>query len=99
MLGLAQVFLSLSVKSDFKSSDLVGLQMLAGVTCIAAGLLSGEEQLRWLQVALALVGKFGATARWELGTDSSSKFFPFSSISVIFLYTAEMFPTEIRFSL
>ena len=72
--------------------------MLAGVTCIAAGLLSGEEQLRWLQVALALVGKFGATARWELGTDSSSKFFPFSSISVIFLYTAEMFPTEIRFS-
>ena len=38
-------------------------QMLAGVTCIAAGLLSGEEQLRWLQVTLALVGKFGATAR------------------------------------
>ena len=37
--------------------------MLAGVTCIAAGLLSGEEQLRWLQVTLALVGKFGATAR------------------------------------
>ena len=38
-------------------------QMLAGVTCVAAGLLSGEEQLRWLQVTLALVGKFGATAR------------------------------------
>merc|ERR1712037_431073 len=38
------------------------------------------EQLRWLQVALALVGKFGATARF----------------AVVFVYTAEMFPTEIR---
>lgn len=39
------------------------LQLLAGVTCIAAGLLSEVDSLRWLQVALALLGKFGATAR------------------------------------
>ena len=73
--------------------------MLAGVTCIAAGLLSEEEHLRWLQVTLALLGKFGATARWEPLFPLFFKVFPVSSISVIFLYTAEMFPTEIRFSL
>eukprot|EP00092_Neocalanus_flemingeri_P029516 GFUD01032052.1.p1 GENE.GFUD01032052.1~~GFUD01032052.1.p1 ORF type:complete len:317 (-),score=69.35 GFUD01032052.1:68-1018(-) len=56
-------------------------QILAGVTCIGAGLITSES-LRWLQITLALVGKFGATA----------------SFAVVFVYTAEMFPTEIRSS-
>jgi len=49
------------------------------VTCIGAGLVT-YESLRWLQITLALIGKFGATA----------------SFAVVFVYTAEMFPTEIR---
>merc|ERR1711936_37718 len=57
----------------------MGSQILAGVTCIGAGLIT-RDSLRWLQVTLALVGKFGATA----------------SFAVVFVYTAEMFPTEIR---
>jgi len=56
-------------------------QILAGVTCIGAGLIT-RDSLRWLQISLALVGKFGATA----------------SFAVVFVYTAEMFPTEIRSS-
>jgi len=56
-------------------------QILAGVTCIGAGLIT-SQRLRWLQISLALVGKFGATA----------------SFAVVFVYTAEMFPTEIRSS-
>jgi len=54
-------------------------QILAGVTCIGAGLVTAQS-LRWLQITLALVGKFGATA----------------GFAVVFVYTAEMFPTEIR---
>merc|ERR1712106_480753 len=56
-------------------------QILAGVTCIGAGLVTAQSlRLRWLQITLALVGKFGATA----------------GFAVVFVYTAEMFPTEIR---
>jgi len=54
-------------------------QLLAGVTCIAAGLITSND-LRWLQVVLSLVGKFGAAA----------------SFAIVFVYTAELFPTEIR---
>lgn len=52
-------------------------QILAGVTCITAGLVS---DITWLQVVLALAGKFGAAA----------------AFTIVFVYTAEMFPTEIR---
>jgi len=54
-------------------------QLLAGVTCIAAGFVTSPG-LRWLQITLSLIGKFGATA----------------SFAIVFVYTAEMFPTEIR---
>jgi len=54
-------------------------QLLAGITCIIAGLITSEN-LRWLQITFALIGKFGASA----------------SFAIVFVYTAEMFPTEIR---
>jgi len=59
---------------------LAGCQILSGMSCVVAGFLS---QYTWLQVAtvvLSLVGKFGATG----------------SFNIVFVYTAEMFPTEIR---
>ena len=42
------------------------IQALAGLTCICAGLLEGQEDPwldGWVQIGLALLGKFGATAR------------------------------------
>jgi len=52
-------------------------QLLAGTTCIAAGLLSKYPTV---QVVFALIGKFGATG----------------SFAIVFVYTAELFPTDIR---
>merc|ERR1711874_767258 len=43
-------------------------------------IMAGLVHIRGLQVTLALLGKFGAT----------------SSFAIVFVYTAEMFPTEIR---
>lgn len=51
-------------------------QILAGVACILGGL----APIRWMQVTLAIIGKFGASA----------------SFFVVFVYTSELFPTEIR---
>jgi len=55
---------------------LAGCQILSGLACVVAGFLGSG----WLQVALSLIGKFGATG----------------SFNIVFVYTAEMFPTEIR---
>eukprot|EP00090_Calanus_glacialis_P039501 TRINITY_DN68771_c0_g1_i1.p1 TRINITY_DN68771_c0_g1~~TRINITY_DN68771_c0_g1_i1.p1 ORF type:complete len:611 (-),score=103.55 TRINITY_DN68771_c0_g1_i1:27-1859(-) len=57
-------------------------QIFSGVACIFCGLLQGTEDpsLQFLQVTLSLVGKFGASA----------------SFFVVYLYTAELFPTSIR---
>lgn len=56
-------------------------QLLSGISCIAAGLLYlGPESLSGLQVFLSLIGKFGASA----------------SFCIVYVYTAELFPTVIR---
>merc|ERR1719334_1604982 len=57
-------------------------QIFSGVACIFCGLLQGntDSSLQILQVVLSLVGKFGASA----------------SFFVVYLYTAELFPTSIR---
>ena len=80
-------------------------QILAGVSCMAAGCSGSlpwlqvgtpETNITWLllfllnkiliidslQIALSLIGKFGTTA----------------CFAIVFVYTAEMFPTEIRSS-
>ena len=55
---------------------------MSGVACIICGLLQGatDPGLQGLQVFLSLIGKFGASA----------------SFSIVYVYTAEMFPTVIR---
>jgi len=58
---------------------LVFSQILAGVSCIAAGLMT-EYYAGWLPTVLSIIGKFGATC----------------SFTIIFIYTSEMYPTEIR---
>ena len=56
-------------------------QLLSGISCIAAGLLYlAPESLSGLQVFLSLVGKFGSCA----------------SYTIVYIYTAELFPTVIR---
>merc|ERR1712223_725684 len=55
-------------------------QLISGISCIGAGLLSGNEELKILQVFLSLIGKFGASA----------------CFAIVYVYTAELFPTVIR---
>ena len=57
-------------------------QVVSGVACIFCGLLQGSTDpgLQGLQVFLSLIGKFGASA----------------SFSIVYVYTAELFPTVIR---
>jgi len=57
-------------------------QIVSGVACIFCGLLQGQTDpdLKNLQVFLSLLGKFGASA----------------SFSIVYLYTAELFPTTVR---
>jgi len=56
-----------------------GCQVLAGSACLFAALVNGSE-LDFLQVPLALVGKFGSSG----------------SMAIMFVYTAELFPTSVR---
>merc|ERR550539_1577935 len=57
-------------------------QGVSGVACIICGLLQGttDPGLKGLQIFLSLIGKFGASA----------------SFAIVYVYTAEMFPTVIR---
>ena len=55
-------------------------QLVSGIACIGAGLLAGQEEFIGLQVFLSLVGKFGASA----------------CFAIVYVYTAELFPTVIR---
>ena len=55
-------------------------QLVSGIACIGAGLLAGQEEYIILQVFLSLVGKFGASA----------------CFAIVYVYTAELFPTVIR---
>jgi len=57
-------------------------QILSGVACIICGLLQGVDDpgLQILQILMSLVGKFGASA----------------CFAIVYVYTAEMFPTVIR---
>ena len=56
------------------------LQVVSGLSCIAAGLLYGIKSLEILQIILSLIGKFGASA----------------CFAIVYVYTAELFPTVIR---
>ena len=55
-------------------------QLVSGISCIAAGLMNGVEALKHLQIVLSLIGKFGASA----------------CFAIVYVYTAELFPTVIR---
>jgi len=55
-------------------------QILAGATCILAATLPFPAHLDYLRTGLVLLGKFGASA----------------SFAVVFVFTAELFPTPVR---
>ena len=59
--------------------------MLSGIACIICGLLQGykDPYVVALQIFLSLIGKFGASA----------------CFAIVYVYTAEMFPTVIRLEL
>ena len=55
-------------------------QIASGIACIIAGILTSYPSFMVLQVILSLIGKFGASA----------------SFAIVYVYTAELFPTTIR---
>ena len=55
-------------------------QLVSGIACIAAGLMDGVKLLKVLQIILSLIGKFGTSA----------------CMAIVYVYTAELFPTVIR---
>merc|ERR1719239_2084990 len=57
-------------------------QVVSGLACVVCGLLQGVQDpgLQALQLVLSLVGKFGASI----------------SFFIVYLYTAELFPTTVR---
>ncbi len=59
---------------------LVFLQVLPGLCCIGAGLMHGVDHLRIPQLFLSLIGKFGSAGCFNL----------------VYIYTAELFPTGAR---
>jgi len=63
-----------------RRSILAFCQIISGVSCLILGLLSVHKELAGLQILLSLMGKFGAT----------------SSFSIVYVYTAELFPTPVR---
>jgi len=73
-------FACLFALDRFGRKPVLGIsQIIAGVTCIAAGFCTAES-VSGLQITLVIIGKLGATA----------------GFAVVFVYTAEMYPTEIR---
>ncbi len=57
-------------------------QLFPGLSCIAAGLMHGVEELRYPQLILTMFGKFGSAG----------------CFNVVYVYTAELFPTGNRSS-
>jgi len=57
-------------------------QVVSGLACVVCGLLQGVQDpaLQTLQLCLSLLGKFGASI----------------SFFIVYLYTAELFPTTVR---
>lgn len=55
-------------------------QLVSGIACIASGLMINVPSLYELQIFLSLIGKFGASA----------------CFAIVYVYTAELFPTVIR---
>lgn len=74
------LFCILSLDRFGRKGILTFSQILAGTTCIAAATISLPEQLEYLRTGLTLLGKFGASA----------------GFAVVFVFTAELFPTSMR---
>ncbi|KAK3098437.1 hypothetical protein FSP39_019452 [Pinctada imbricata] len=63
-----------------RKKPLTGMMLLSATTCIASGFVPKTENLVNLKIALAMISKFGIT----------------SSYKIVYLMTAEVFPTVVR---
>ena len=75
------IFCMLFLDRFGRKSILAFSQILAGTTCILAGVLPEEPvEMFYIRTALSLIGKFGASA----------------GFAIVYIYTAELFPTPVR---
>ena len=78
---LSYIFCMIFLDRFGRKSILAFSQILAGTTCILAAVLPQEPvEIFYLKTALSLLGKFGATA----------------GFAIVFVFTAELFPTPVR---
>ncbi|XP_046374256.2 organic cation transporter protein-like [Haliotis rufescens] len=59
-----------------------GCMLVGGIACVATlfPVIYGDSSLDWVTVALSMIGKFGASG----------------SFAIVYVYTAELFPTMVR---
>ena len=74
------IFCILSLDRFGRKGILCFSQILAGSTCILAAVLPLPPHLNFISIILSLIGKFAASA----------------GFAVVFVYTAELFPTPVR---
>ncbi|BAT03819.1 Os08g0148100 [Oryza sativa Japonica Group] len=58
----------------------IGMMLLSGISCSAGNLIAGAGDMRVARLACGVVGIFGMAATYNL----------------LFIYTAELFPTAVR---
>ena len=76
---LLAYIISLFIMDSFGRRPVLSVcQLLAGLSCVCAGFV--PIRYYWIRLALALIGKMGASA----------------AFAVVFVYTAELFPTPVR---
>lgn len=76
----AYVFCILILDRLGRKIPLAMCMILGGISCISVIFVPDKEEFHWIQLTLSLIGKFGCSA----------------AFSIIYVFSAELFPTVLR---